>query len=76
MLMAEVPPILPGFLYPSLYLLGNLVTSSTCYGLVIVKFTAGIVEDQLWMVVDGGGYRQRSVVIGGSDRSWSSGTRW
>jgi len=52
MSMAEVPPILPGFLYSPLYLLGNLVTSSTCCGSVIVKSTVGIVEDQSWMVVN------------------------
>ena len=50
--MAKMPPILPEFLYPPLYLLGNLVTSSTCCGLVIVKSTAGIVEDRSWIVVD------------------------
>jgi len=49
---AEMPPILPEFLYSSLYLLSNPVTSSTCCSLVIVKSTAGIVEDRLWMVVD------------------------
>jgi len=54
MSMAEMPPILPGFLYPSLYLLGNPVTSSTCCGLVIIKSIADVVEDQSWMVVDVG----------------------
>jgi len=49
---AEVSPILPGFLYPPLYLLGNPITSSTYCGSVIVKSTVGVVEDQSWMVVD------------------------
>jgi len=51
---AEVPPVLPGFLYPPLYLLGNPVTSSTCCGSVIVRSIVGVVEDQPRMVVDVG----------------------
>jgi len=54
MSMAEVPPILPGFLYPPFYMLGNLVTSSTCCSSVIVKSTVGVVEDWSWMMVDVG----------------------
>ena len=51
---AEMPPILPGFLYPPFYMLGNLVTSSTCCSSVIVKSTVGVVEDWSWMMVDVG----------------------
>jgi len=46
--MAEVPPILSGFLYPSFQMLSNPVTSSIYCGVVIARSIVDVVKG--WLV--------------------------